>query len=163
MRALLYYLFLFLFAASLQASVQTEKIKETILLYNDVLINTSREYKENENFEDLKNFEMFATKEMVRRLYLWIKSWQDSNQFMDAKLNSIKFKKISIKGDRAEVLSDEKWTYRYFGYISKNKTAEIDPPIDIFYSLKYFLVKTNNIWKIEKIEALSEKKSNPKK
>lgn len=157
----LYYLFLFI--ALLQADTQEKKIKETIWLYNDVLINTSREYKENENFEDLKSFEMFATKDMVRKLYLWIKSWQDSNQFMDAKLNSIKFKKIDIKGDRAEVLSDEKWTYRYFGYISKNKTAEIDSPIDIFYSLKYFLVKANNIWKIEKIEALSEKKSNPKK
>ncbi|WP_457594483.1 hypothetical protein, partial [Hydrogenimonas sp.] len=58
--------------------------------------------------------------------------------------------------ERATVVTDEEWVYRYFRHIDVNKTAEAFAPAKMLYRVRYSLVKSHGVWKIAKIDILSE-------
>ncbi len=148
---------LLLLSASAAPSDVRNEIKETILSYNGALIEAAKNPSFLKDFGDERKFEPFAAKRVAQKLYIWIKSWHENNLYMDAELVKIAFGKIEPKGERAEVLTDETWKYRYFRHIDVNRTAEAWPRAEIYYKVKYTLRFKNGKWKIEDIKVLSEK------
>ncbi len=155
---LIYLLFIVLLLPSLvSASDEHRRIEETILSYNRTLIEAAKNPSFLEKFSDKQKLEQHAEKRVAQKLYIWIKSWHENNLYMDAELVKIAFEKIEPKGERAEVLTDETWKYRYFRHIDVNRTAEAWPRAEIYYKVKYTLRFKNGKWKIEDIKVLSEK------
>ena len=122
-------------------------IKKVIISYNQGVIKASKTSK-TDHMKD------FAKDDIVKKFHLWIKSWHDNNLFMDAKIVDIDFKDLDIKDDRASVVTDEKWVYRY---IDIKVRKEVHKETNISYNIKYTLSQSNDKWIIEKIDVLSEK------
>ena len=149
----LVFLILF-FTSSLYCFNTKEAIKHTILNYNQLIINASKTDTSSKDFKDLKNFQKFASKHIAQKLYIWIKSWQESALFMDAKLLDINFTKVNVVNKEfAKVNTVEKWTYRYINGITKK---EAYPDSNVTYNIDYQLINKNHSWIISKIEIISE-------
>ncbi len=141
---------------SLFALDTKEAAKHTVLNYNQLIINASKKHTASKNFEDLENFQKFASKKVAQELYVWIKSWQESDLFMDAKLLDLQFTKVDIVNKEfANINTTEKWTYRYINGVSK-KIA--NPDSNITYKMKYQLIIKDNNWIINNIKVISETK-----
>ena len=131
-----------------------EAAKHTVLNYNQLIINASKRDTGSKDFKDLENFQKVASKKVAQKLYIWIKSWQESALFMDAKLLDINFTKIDIVNKEfANINTTEKWIYRYINAITKK---EAHPDNNITYQMNYQLTKKDNRWIVNKITVLSE-------
>lgn len=148
-----------LFSVSLYGASTNDdaKIKKVIISYNFMLIDAAKDPDFLRKFEDKKKFEKYANERVAQKLFIWIKSWQENNLYMDAKLLDISFGKVVKKGNEAEVLTDEVWVYKYFRVIGKNETKEAYPPAKKYYKVKYTLKKSRGEWKIAKIDVFYEK------
>lgn len=134
--------------APLSLNAQDDRdIKKVIISYNQGIIKAAQTSK-TEHMKD------FAKEDIVKKFHLWIKSWHDNNLFMEAKILDIDFKSVDIKDDRAFVLTDEKWVYRY---IDIKVRKEVHKESNISYVIKYTLSNNSNKWIIEKIDVISEK------
>ncbi len=145
-----------IFTSSLYCLSTKEAIKHTVLNYNQLIITSSKTDTLSKDFKDLKNFQKFASKQVAQKLYIWIKSWQESALFMDAKLLDINFTKVDIVNKEfAKVNTIEKWTYRYINGITKK---EAYPDSNVTYKMDYQLIKKDNNWIINNIKVISETK-----
>ncbi len=144
----------FFLITSLYSLSTKEELKHTILGYNQLIIDASKRNTISQDFKDLKTFHKFASKKVAQKLYIWIKSWQESALFMDAKLLDINFTKIDIVNKEfAKIETTEKWTYRYINGITKQ---EAHPDSNITYNMQYQLIKNDDRWVINNITVLSE-------
>ncbi len=123
-------------------------IKKVIISYNQGIIKAARTSKS-------EHMREFAKDEIVDKFHLWIKSWHDSNLFMDASMVDIVFKPVNYFDDRAEVVTDEEWIYKYIDIKLKKEVQKLT---NIKYSIKYTLSKDDSRWIISKIDVVSEEK-----
>ncbi len=143
----LFFILLLFVPFLLNAQVDEKAIKKVVISYNQGIIKAAKTSK-TEHMKD------FAKDDIVKKFHLWIKSWHDSNLFMDAKIIDIDFVDIKIKDAKAVVVTDEKWVYKYIDIKVKK---EVHKKSSIFYTIKYTLSKSSNRWIIEKIDVVSEK------
>ncbi len=132
---------------SLYASSDDANIRSTIVSYNKGIIEASKTGKTDHMLA-------FANEDIVKKFYLWVKSWHDNNLFMDADIIDINFNKIEIDGDKSSVITDEKWIYKY---IDIKIRKEVLKKTNIAYKMKYILAKEKERWIIQKIDVLAEK------
>lgn len=85
---------------------------------------------------------------------VWIQSWHFATVYMDAKLDTIDFRKIEQNENKAIVETDEKWYYAYY-YTENNAT--LYPEKEINYKVRYLLAYKNKKWIIQDINILAEK------
>ncbi|MBK3332769.1 hypothetical protein GWK41_06775 [Persephonella atlantica] len=133
---------------------EVEEIKNIVKVYNRIVIEESK----NERHRDIRTFvkmmEEIATHDIARKLYIWIQSWHENGLFMNAKLNSIKFRAVNIKDKIAEVVTEENWTY---GYFDRRINKQVLPQTRIYYKVRYRLKKLKDRWLITDIRVLQEK------
>ncbi len=132
---------------NLEAS-EVDNIKSIISNYNNGIIYASKTDKSD-------HLKQYANEKIVTKFHLWLKSWHDNNLFMDAKIEDINFKKIDIANQKAVVVTNEKWIYKYIDIKTKKVVL---PETGINYVVRYELLKQKTKWRIEKIDILSEKK-----
>ncbi len=145
---ILFFISILFLPFSLNAQTATQDIKKVIISYNQGIIKASKTSKTN-------HMKAFAKDEIVKKFHLWIKSWHDNNLFMDAKIKKLNFKKIDIMQQKAMVITDEDWLYRYIDIKTKKEAFK---QTHIHYNIKYILSKEKEKWLIQKIDILSEKK-----
>ncbi len=138
--------------ASVYANVVETSIEKVIVGYNQGIIKAARTSKTD-------HMKAYAKDDIVKKFHLWIMSWHDNNLFMDAKIVDINFKNIKVDGDKAFVITDEKWIYKY---IDIKVRKEVHKKTSIMYTMKYTLVKEDDKWVIQKIDVLSEKQNSVK-
>jgi len=68
---------------------------------------------------------------------------------MESEIHKIDFRDIKAEGDKAAVNTAEDWSYRWIDYRTKQ---EVEPLRDIHYDMKYYLVKKDGKWLVEKVE-----------
>ncbi len=131
-----------------------EDVKEVIKMYNKIVIEESK----SERHKDIRTFitmmEEIATHDVSRKLYIWIQAWHDNGLFMNANLQNLRFEAVKIKGNKAEVLTNESWVYSYY---DRRIEKVVLPDTKVQYKVKYQLKKINNKWLIFKIKVLEEK------
>ena len=132
---------------NLEAS-KIDDIKSTISNYNNGIIYASKTDKSD-------HLKQYANEKIVTKFHLWLKSWHDNNLFMDAKIENINFKKVNIADQKALVITNEKWIYKYIDIKTKKVVL---PETKINYIVRYELLKHKTKWIIQKIDILSEKK-----
>ncbi len=150
-QAFLYGFFVFSFA-----SEDLKKIKETIRLYNNIIIEESKTDRHRDIRTFVKRMQDIATKKVAQKLYIWIQSWHENGLFMDSKIEKIKFLDISINKKSAKAITEEHWKYKYF---DRRINKIVKPETDIFYKVEYSLIKKDNRWLISKIKVLEEKQN----
>jgi hypothetical protein len=151
-------LLMFMFFSTLKADDEYRKVKETVRMYQDMVITSSMSRQDLSTDDDMKAFEMIVSKKLAQRLYVWLQAWHDDNLHMDAKLLKNEFKKVEIDGKKAVVQTEENWVFRYVVYVSDNDVNEVEPPEKIYYNMRYNLAKVKGIWKIINMKTLVEKK-----
>ncbi len=122
-------------------------IKETVVRYNQALIESARTGK-------TATLEPLATKKIVTKTYAWIHSWQDSNLYMRAKLNKLKFEEIRVDNNASMVRTYEEWSYDY--YDAENKKDAM-PTTQVVYQMKYTLYPHQKRWIINDVKVINEK------
>ena len=75
-------------------------------------------------------------------------------KLIDQTLKSIKFGEPSIEGSTAIIPADEKWTYRYVSIKEAGKT--LSGPHSATYKVTYHLVKTDEGWVVDKVDAKAQ-------
>ncbi len=146
-------LVLLLLAAALFAQTPAEEIderfiKQTILFYNDGIVEMARTSR-------VDHLDPFVEKEHLQTMLLWVKAWHDSNLFMDARIKTITVEDINLTGENlATVKARERWDYRYIQIVKKE---EVWPLTQVEYENLYTLVKEKDRWKIRSVKVLSEK------
>jgi hypothetical protein len=151
-------LLIFLLFSTLKADDEYQKVKETVSMYQDMVITSSMSRQDLNNAEDLQAFEMILSQNLAQRLFVWLQAWHDDNLFMDAKVLNTDFKKVEVIQDKATVETEENWKFRYVSYISDKDVKEVEAPEKIYYNMHYNLVKVKGIWKIVEMQTLVEKK-----
>jgi len=136
-------------------SAGDRSVEKTITDYLKLLVESSISEEKISLKDFQEKFSGVADKEISRKLYFWIQSWHDSGLYMDAKLDRIEFVEEKIEGNKATVITEEFWTYKY---IDKRKNRTALPDTKIIYKVKYTLEKRNGNWIITGIKVLSEKK-----
>ncbi len=147
---------------ALSNCTQLEKTKETAII-KDTVMNYNRGIIEAAKTGDVKSLKDIASEDVVKRLYLWLAAWRDSDAYMDAELKDIKYKSLNISGQTAKVLTLEKWLYEYKN--TKNKRIVL-PQTLVFYEMEYVLRKEednkNDNWIITEVNVRSEKRGKGK-
>jgi len=147
---------------ALSNCTQLEKTKETAII-KDVVMNYNRGIIEAAKTGDVKPLKDIASEDVVKRLYLWLTAWRDSDAYMDAELKDIKYKSLNISGQTAKVLTLEEWLYEYKN--TKNEQIAL-PQTLVFYEMEYVLRKEennkNNNWIITEVNIRSEKRGKGK-
>ena len=92
---------------------------------------------------------------LAQKLQVWLDAWRSSGYTIQAKPLEIKVVKQRMWKDRAEVVTKERWTYRYI-YLKTGEEALSPQLID--YEILYKLRKVNDGWKISAIKILKEVK-----
>ncbi len=136
----------------LEKAKETAVIKDTVLSYNKMLIEAAK----TGDVEPLKRILIQREREKLNH---WIASWQDSNVYMDGKIENIKFKNITISGNTAHVITSEDWIYEYRNLETRQLVL---PASGIYYDMEYLLLKQENTWIINEIKVQSEKKKEEK-
>ncbi len=154
-------IFIFLMTA-ISNCTQLEKTKETAII-KDTVMNYNRGIIEAAKTGDVKPLKDIASEDVVKRLYLWLAAWRDSDAYMDAELKDIKYKSLNISGQTAKVLTLEEWLYEYKN--TKNEQIAL-PQTLVFYEMEYVLQKEennkNNNWIITEVNIRSEKRGKGK-
>ena len=154
-------IFIFLMTA-ISNCTQLEKTKETAII-KDTVMNYNRGIIEAAKTGDVKPLKDIASEDVVKRLYLWLAAWRDSDAYMDAELKDIKYKSLNISGQTAKVLTLEEWLYEYKN--TKNEQIAL-PQAQVFYEMEYVLRKEennkNNNWIITEVNIRSEKRGKGK-
>lgn len=146
----IFLLFFFLSScAQIKTARETAIIIKMVINYNKGLINAAKT-------GDTKPLKNIASEDVLKKLYLWIAAWRDSDLYMDAELKNIEFKNVTISVEEAKVLTSEKWTYIYKNI--KNKQVVL-PRTYISYEMEYILHKENKNWVITEIKIKSEKQT----
>lgn len=128
-------------------------IKHTLLKYNYGIIKMAKS-------GETDFFKTFVKKEVVTKLMLWVKSWQDNNLVMIADINDFQFSPIIYNEDNATMTTREEWTFSYVNIATKEIALE---PVDIYYEMRYTLEKKGDSWMIVEIKHLKEKITQKKK
>lgn len=138
--------------AQIEKAKETAIIKDVVMSYNKGLINAAKT-------GDMRHLKDIASDDVLRKLYFWIAAWNDSDLYMDAELKNIKFEDVTISGQKAKVLTYEKWIYEYRNI--KNKQIAL-PQTYISYEMEYILHRNSKDghknWIITEISIKSEKK-----
>jgi len=132
---------------ALQANNKDDKaIKHALLKYNYGIIKMAKS-------GETDFFKSFVKKEVVTKLMLWVKSWQDSNLVMLGQIDDFRFFPITYNENNATISTLENWTYSYINIATKEMALE---PENIFYEMKYTLQKNNGQWTIIDIKHIRE-------
>lgn len=98
---------------------------------------------------DLNVMTNFATEKQIKMLFPTIQALQATSNSMRAEQRSFKVGRVSVKGDRAFVTTEETWVYWWqsmeTGYITK-------PEETLTYKIKFNLVKDKGKWKVDSLE-----------
>lgn len=138
---------LFLSFLPLYAGTSDAAIQKTITQYNLGVLEAVKTGK-------VHTLYPYAKEEVVTKIYVWIMSWQENNLYMQARIESLDFKKIEADQKHARVTTNEVWTYRY--YDAKNKKMAW-PETRITYETEYRLFLHNRRWMIDNVRVISEK------
>ncbi|MDA8339778.1 MAG: hypothetical protein M0Z70_10825 [Nitrospiraceae bacterium] len=143
--------FVCLSCAQIEKSQDRMLVKDTIMSYNKLLVEAAK----TGDTEPLKDLLIQREREKLNH---WIASWHDSNVYMDGRLESIKFKNITISGNAANVITSEDWVYEYKNLETRQSVL---PASAIYYEMEYILQradKEDKKWIIKEIKIKAEKK-----
>ncbi|SNZ11274.1 hypothetical protein SAMN06265182_2037 [Persephonella hydrogeniphila] len=146
-----------LFSLSFGGMGDVEKIKESILTYNRIVMEESKKERHRDVRTFVRMMEDIAVPRIAQKLYIWIQSWHENGLFMDSKIKKIEFVKVKLAKNGAIALTEEWWKYKY---IDKRINKIVHPETDVFYRVEYRLKKRKDgKWLITKIKVLEEKQS----
>ncbi|NPB06461.1 MAG: hypothetical protein GXO03_02530 [Aquificae bacterium] len=94
-----------------------------------------------------------ARPELVRRLQVWLDAWAFSGYRMEAKLHGYKVEEVKNRGAWAEVITHERWSYRY---LDRKTGEEALPTQRIEYRIRYELRNEGGRWRVYDVEILEE-------
>ncbi len=136
-----------------EISVDEERIKSTVILYNSLLAKGYR-------IQNMNVLAEAATEQRATKAYYHMAALGEGSVKMDAKLNHITFSDLRILSPaHAEVVTEEKWDYTYVNF--KTEKQVNDNSVD--YVNKYKLVKKSNKWYVDEIDVMrTEEKKNEK-
>ncbi len=153
----LYGLYVFAFAnETIKKEKEISQIKQTIKMYNRIIMEEAKADRHRNITTFIQMMEDIATKDVARKLYIWIQSWHENGLFMISHLEKIKFVKIKINSKKAQVFTEEYWKYKY---LDRRINKIVKPETSIFYKVRYNLIQKNNKWLISEIKVLKEKQS----
>ncbi len=140
---------LLIFAATLHAN-EDKAVKHALLKYNYGIIKMAKS-------GETEFFKSFVNKEIVTKLMLWVKAWQDNNLVMLAEIKDFRFGPINYSGDRATITTMENWNFTYVDIATRKVAAE---KVTMLYKMRYTLQQQKNGWMIVDIQHLDEKQVN---
>ncbi|MHC4278310.1 MAG: hypothetical protein ACYSTI_13475 [Planctomycetota bacterium] len=125
---------------------EEEAIKVLVGKYNVAIITA---------YKDLNTWplKLVTTDAVFKKVNVMIESYLDGEQVMEAELLSLEFKDIKIEPESATVRTTEEWEYRW---VDINSREVIDPTRPIHYEVLYHIIKSEDRWLVEKVEAKSD-------
>ena len=137
-----------MFAQTPAEKIDEKFIKQTILFYNDGIVEMARTSR-------VDHLDPFVEKGHLQTMMLWVKAWHDSNLFMDARIKTISVEDLNMTEEtNATVKTRERWDYRYIQIVKKE---EVWPLTHVEYENLYTLVRVKERWKIHSVKVISEK------
>lgn len=121
-------------------------VKRAVAMYNNALIEAYR----SQSFEGLRRVSVGRE---VDRVSAWVGAYLQSGMVMEARLLSLRFDGVEVKGERATVRTSEEWSYRWLDY----RTGRVVEPLKrIDYRMRYRLVRRDGRWLVERVKIVSE-------
>lgn len=90
-----------------------------------------------------------ATVDEMSRVFPVVQALVNQNSIMVAQQRYFEVKDVKIKGEKAQVITEEIWFYWWEDKKNKNITRV---PQEAFYRIRYHLLKDKKIWKVDKLE-----------
>jgi hypothetical protein len=135
---------LLVLSCSSGSEAEKQSVLETVKKYNSMM---RRAYLE----ANLNLMVSVTTEDQMRKLFPTIQALQVANSFMIANQNRFIVKKISVKGDRASVKTEEEWVY---WWQNKDTMKITKPEKTITYMIEYVLLREDGHWKVDDLESL---------
>jgi len=145
-----------LYGFSLGGIGDIEKIKQTVIAYNRIIVKETKTERHRDIRTFVKMMEDIAVPRVAQKLYIWIQSWHENGLFMDSKIKKLRFLDIKINKGKATAVTEEHWSYKYF---DRRINRIVKPETDIFYKVRYSLIKKDGSWLISEIKVLEEKQN----
>jgi len=123
-----------------------KEIKHALLKYNYGIIKMAKS-------GETDFFKSFVKKEVVTKLMLWVKAWQDNNLVMLANINDFQFSPIVYNENNATMTTTENWSFSYVNIATKKMAHD---NVDMLYKMRYTLEKHPHGWMIVEIKHLEE-------
>jgi hypothetical protein len=131
------------------SEAEKQNVLDTVKKYNSRM---KRAYLEAAYLEaNLNLMVSVTTEDQMRKLFPTIQALQVANSFMIANQNRFIVKKISVKGDRASVKTEEEWVY---WWQNKDTMKITKPEKTITYMIEYVLLREDGHWKVDDLESL---------
>jgi len=140
--------FLWLGGCHVGTGRDVQKVKDTILRYNQLL---SEGYAK----MNMTPLQEVATLEQATKVYHHMAALGEAEIRMESQLAGIEFLDIQFHGkDSARVKTKEKWNYVHISIGSKMPAQSVVQ--DLIYNLSYELIKKNGKWLVSSVSVLEE-------
>ncbi len=127
----------------LSCSGKKQEIRNLVTTYNRVLVDAHLRPKPHlmDNFTSEKEFMKIDT--YISYLY-------KTNRVLKSDLKSIDFESIKVEGQKATVVTKERWVYIYLDPVNRNPVSQ---EYDVLYANKYSLLKKKGRWVVDDLES----------
>ncbi len=147
MKSFIFGIFILLVSATLLHANEDKAVKEALLKYNYGIIKMAKS-------GETAFFKSFVKEDIVTKMMLWVKSWQDNNLVMLAEIKDFRFGPITYGEHNASITTMENWNFTYVDISTRKVAADT---ITMLYKMRYTLKKQENGWMIVDIKHLDEK------
>lgn len=123
-----------------------KEVKEAVRSYDEALIKVY-------SVLDPKPLYGLASEKEIGRVRMIIWKFLGEKTFMESELKEIRFQKVEMKGDSAEVETREKWRFRH---LREGTREEVRPWADAEYNLRFVMKKEKGKWMVESARLLDQ-------
>lgn len=123
---------------------QKEEAIDAVKKYNSTLIKVYSTL-------NLNLLEEVATADEMSRVFPVVQALVNQNSIMVAQQKYFKVNDVKIRGNKAEIITEELWFYWWQD--RKNNTITRSPR-EAYYKIKYHLLKDKKNWKVDKLEEI---------
>lgn len=123
---------------------QKTEVIDAVKRYNSILIKVYSTL----NLNLLKDV---ATVDEMSRVFPVVQALVNQNSIMVAQQRYFEVRDVQIKGEKAQVITEEIW---FYWWQDKKNNTITRAPREAYYKIKYHLIKDKKIWKVDKLEEI---------
>jgi hypothetical protein len=124
------------------SDAEKEQVLKTVKKYNSMLIRTYME-------ANIDLMQYVTTDNQLNKIRPTVLALRAKNNLMMADQKKFEVKKVSVRGKKAVVETEEEWLYWW----QHKDTREITEPMKVTkYSIRYNLVNEDGTWKVDGLE-----------
>lgn len=116
-----------------------KEVQDVVRRYDEALIKTYAVL-------DTKPLDGLASEKEIGRVRMIIWKFLGEKTFMESEIKEIRFDKVELKRDSAEVETWEKWRFRH---LREGTREEVRPWVDAEYRLRFVMKKEKGKWMVE--------------